>query len=126
MRSTQNKKKAPVSKEDSSTAPTISAGDRKKSLILLLAILVLLLAVAAWWAQHTEVQKPSVHPAIIDIQPAGQSALVAEFVGMEACVGCHAEQAERFADSHHDLAMQKSTDTSVLGDFNDAVLSSAA
>ena len=121
MRSTQNKKKAPVSKEDSSTAPTISAGDRKKSLILLLAILVLLLAVAAWWAQHTEVQKPSVHPAIIDIQPAGQSALVAEFVGMETCVGCHAEQAERFTNSHHDLAMQKSTDTSVLGDFNDAV-----
>ncbi|MEH6564255.1 MAG: ammonia-forming cytochrome c nitrite reductase subunit c552 [Halopseudomonas sp.] len=56
-------------------------------------------------------------------QPAAaeQNEPTAEFIGMQNCVGCHAEQAERFTGSHHDLAMQESTENSVLGDFDDAV-----
>ncbi|HCD6631067.1 multiheme c-type cytochrome [Pseudomonas aeruginosa] len=36
------------------------------------------------------------------------------------CAGCHATQAKDWQGSHHRLAMQKASDTSVLGDFNDA------
>lgn len=44
----------------------------------------------------------------------------AEFVGSEKCVTCHQEQAQKFAGSHHDQAMQLATDATVLGDFGDA------
>lgn len=36
------------------------------------------------------------------------------------CAGCHATQTKDWQDSHHRLAMQKASDTSVLGDFDDA------
>ncbi len=42
------------------------------------------------------------------------------FVEAGACAGCHPQQAERWAGSHHDLAMQPATQETVLGDFDDA------
>ncbi len=42
------------------------------------------------------------------------------FVGSGACVSCHAAEAERWAGSHHDLAMQEATAETVLGDFGGA------
>lgn len=42
------------------------------------------------------------------------------YVGAKTCAGCHAEQAQLWAGSHHDLAMQVAKDVSVLGDFADA------
>jgi len=57
-------------------------------------------------------------------QPTGGDAetpaAVAEFAGGTACVACHAEQAEAWRGSHHDLAMQRPDATAVLGDFDDA------
>jgi hypothetical protein len=47
-------------------------------------------------------------------------ASVATFVGSETCAGCHRAEADRWRSSQHKLAMQHATDTSVLGDFNDA------
>jgi Tfp pilus assembly protein PilF len=47
----------------------------------------------------------------------------AGFVGGQVCAGCHSTEAERWAGSHHALAMQKATATTVLGDFADAKLS---
>jgi hypothetical protein len=47
----------------------------------------------------------------------------AAFVGAEACVGCHATEAERWKASNHALAMQKATAATVLGDFANATLS---
>ena len=44
----------------------------------------------------------------------------AAFVGRERCAVCHAREQEAWRGSHHDLAMQEATDTTVLGDFNDA------
>lgn len=44
----------------------------------------------------------------------------AEYVGKEVCAGCHAEQAKAFQNSHHDLAMQHASDTTVVGDFDNA------
>lgn len=42
------------------------------------------------------------------------------FVGSERCAGCHQEAFEAWQGSHHDLAMQPVTATTVLGDFDDA------
>ncbi|NNL99586.1 MAG: hypothetical protein HKO62_02465, partial [Gammaproteobacteria bacterium] len=41
-----------------------------------------------------------------------------DYVGSEACTGCHAAQARAWAGSHHDLAMQPATAATVLGDFS--------
>ncbi|HEY8522088.1 MAG TPA: tetratricopeptide repeat protein [Gammaproteobacteria bacterium] len=42
----------------------------------------------------------------------------AAYVGSETCAGCHAEEARRWAGSHHDLAMQPASPETVLGDFS--------
>ncbi len=47
----------------------------------------------------------------------------AGFVGGQVCAGCHVAEAERWAGSHHALAMQNATTATVLGDFSDARLS---
>lgn len=41
----------------------------------------------------------------------------AEFVGRKRCAECHAAEAEKWAGSHHDLAMDLATPDKVLGDF---------
>ena len=46
----------------------------------------------------------------------------ATFVGVQACAGCHAVQFDAWKASHHALAMQKATESTVLGDFADAKL----
>jgi cytochrome c553 len=46
----------------------------------------------------------------------------AAFIGAEACAGCHAPETERWKTSHHALAMQKASATTVLGDFANATL----
>lgn len=46
----------------------------------------------------------------------------ATFVGAAACAGCHADQTQSWAGSHHAQAMQKATPATVLGDFNGASL----
>ncbi len=42
----------------------------------------------------------------------------AEYIGIDACVECHAEQVQLWRGSHHDLAMQHATDKTVLADFS--------
>jgi predicted CXXCH cytochrome family protein len=41
------------------------------------------------------------------------------YVGDAACVSCHEKEYDLWKGSHHDLAMQKANETTVLGDFND-------
>ena len=41
----------------------------------------------------------------------------ATYVGRAVCAECHAGEASRWADSHHDLAMQEPNADTVLGDF---------
>jgi predicted CXXCH cytochrome family protein len=43
------------------------------------------------------------------------------FVDDAGCLDCHAEQAEAWKTSHHALAMQPATESSVLGDFSGKV-----
>lgn len=42
----------------------------------------------------------------------------ARFVGRQSCAQCHPKQSEAFRGSHHDLAMDIASSTSVLGDFS--------
>jgi Cytochrome c554 and c-prime len=46
----------------------------------------------------------------------------ATFIGAEACASCHAPETERWKTSHHALAMQKASATTILGDFANATL----
>jgi tetratricopeptide (TPR) repeat protein len=50
-----------------------------------------------------------------------QEAPTAIFVGNRKCMDCHKREYDRWHDSHHDHAMEVANDTSVLGDFNNAV-----
>jgi predicted CXXCH cytochrome family protein len=47
---------------------------------------------------------------------------VATFVGSERCSGCHAETYAAWRTSHHGLAMQAPSETSMLGNFSDKVV----
>ena len=49
-------------------------------------------------------------------EPAGLS-----YVGMAVCAECHATETAAWTGSHHDLAMARAVETTVLGDFNDTV-----
>jgi Flp pilus assembly protein TadD len=42
-----------------------------------------------------------------------------EYVAVEICAECHAEETRRWRGSHHDLAMQVASTETVLGDFSD-------
>ncbi len=52
-------------------------------------------------------------PGAIDEAPA-------TFAGTESCKDCHQTAYDRWTGSHHDLAMAEATETTVLGDFDDA------
>ena len=52
--------------------------------------------------------------------PAAANTAEASYVGLQVCAGCHAEEAKAWRGSHHDLAMQEATATTVLGDFGGA------
>lgn len=75
-----------------------------RPLIVLLAILGLFSSVACaiwldWWSTTETTQ-------------------ALRFVGRQSCAQCHPKQAEAFAGSHHDLAMDVASKTTVLGDFS--------
>src|SRR6266481_9222006 len=46
--------------------------------------------------------------------------LSAKFVGAADCATCHEQENSRWRGSHHQLAMQPASDSTVLGDFNHA------
>jgi tetratricopeptide (TPR) repeat protein len=46
----------------------------------------------------------------------------ATYVGRRTCIECHREQWQKFEHSHHDLAMDRATPATVLGDFSGATL----
>ena len=48
-------------------------------------------------------------------QPEG---IQATFVGRSSCIECHQKEAKSYRDSHHDLAMDLATESTVLADFN--------
>jgi predicted CXXCH cytochrome family protein len=59
------------------------------------------------------VLRPKDEPARVVAEPP-------EYVGTSVCAGCHEAEHEKWLGSHHDLAMQRATEETVLGDFDDA------
>ena len=52
--------------------------------------------------------------------PVLQPETVAEFVGTDSYIDCHRQQYNPWQESHHARAMAVATDTTVLGDFDNA------
>jgi tetratricopeptide (TPR) repeat protein len=73
-------------------------------------LLPLALLLAAGACADAE-EEPDVGPAL-DLESAA-------FVGREACRSCHAQETAAWEGSHHDLALDVATDSTVLGDFGD-------
>lgn len=42
------------------------------------------------------------------------------YIGSKKCISCHSDQGQLWKGSHHDLAMQKADEKSVLGNFNNS------
>lgn len=45
---------------------------------------------------------------------------VATYVGRQSCIPCHEKEVQAWTGSHHDLAMDRATPQTVLGDFDNA------
>jgi len=85
-------------------------GDRQKwRLAGAGALLVIVVSILVYIARESERADRS--PAV----PA-----VAEFVGRERCIDCHAEAYQQWSGSDHDNAMDVASDATVRGDFDDA------
>jgi predicted CXXCH cytochrome family protein len=78
------------------------------------------LAAAAGSAPPLQNATRTAHSAAGASSSPSELAARAEFVGSEACAGCHAEAYEDWRDSHHRHAMAPAAQHSVLGDFRDA------
>ena len=97
--------------EVGSGSPTVAAQPYRRWAAI--GAVLLMVAIAIVWAAHYRGTD----------NPATESASTpshAEYVGGEACVGCHATQAKAWTGSDHDLAMQVADAKTVLGNFDDA------
>ena len=81
---------------------------RRRALALLALAAGGVVAATVWWLPGPGGTASSTAPAPLS------------YVGVDGCVACHEEEYRLWRGSHHDLAMQPATDSSVLGDFADA------
>jgi predicted CXXCH cytochrome family protein len=75
----------------------------------LAALLLLAAGGAAWWLLNSATRAP---------EPSQAGA--ATYVGAKTCASCHAAEFQAWQGSHHRLAMQEASESTVLGDFNNA------
>ena len=75
-----------------------------------IAIVVAIVLVARWKWVSAFAADSSTRPPMLS----------AKFVGAADCANCHEQENSRWRGSHHQLAMQPASDSSVLGDFNRA------
>ena len=73
----------------------------------------------AYWSWRWAVPCLVLLAACSSDEPAALSQPVeSRYVGSVRCADCHGAEYDGWAGSHHDLAMQVATESSVLGDFN--------
>ncbi|MGE0755578.1 MAG: tetratricopeptide repeat protein [Pirellulaceae bacterium] len=96
-------KPAPPSPVRSESSPVRSSGTLWRWGILALVVGAGGVVFADWWIVVPESE-------------------TAHYVGSASCIDCHAQEAERWRGSYHDLAMDPATPETVLGDFQDAEL----
>jgi predicted CXXCH cytochrome family protein len=80
-----------------------------------LAAVIALLAVVAgvWWWRPDGRSRTT--PAA-----SAPASIAVSYVGQQVCAECHREIQQRWTGSHHQLAMQHPTETSVVGNFGNA------
>ena len=78
------------------------------------AVAVLVIAAGGWWWHPARESRTTVGAGA----PAARAA--ASYVGHQVCGQCHPQVEQRWRGSHHDLAMQPATATTVAGNFDDA------
>ena len=78
----------------------------------LIATLIIVLSIPAYVLRSRYLRPPG-GPA--QVRPA------LSFVGSKRCMDCHRKEYDKWQNSHHDHAMAVADETTVLGDFNDAV-----
>ena len=76
----------------------------------LIATLVIILSIPGYMLKEKYLGRPSEPPP------------VASFAGSKKCMDCHKVEYDRWQNSLHDRAMEVADDTTVLGDFNNAVV----
>ena len=81
---------------------------RRRALASLALAVGGVVAASVWWLPGPGGSASSTAPAPLT------------YVGVEGCTACHEEEYRLWRGSHHDLAMQPATESSVLGNFSDA------
>jgi predicted CXXCH cytochrome family protein len=89
-------------------------------LIPVLLVVVATLAYVTYKTSAPQAMPPAV-TSIKTVEPAALKPAAAAFVDEQQCAGCHSAEFKNWQGSHHQLAMQKADEQSVLGDFNAAV-----
>lgn len=76
--------------------------------------------IARWWIALAAAVVLSSSVLLADWWPAAPPDALAKatHIGRQACIECHQQEHEDWLGSHHDLAMDLATETSVLADFN--------
>jgi tetratricopeptide (TPR) repeat protein len=89
----------------------------RTQIVLFIALILLtglgVAAILLWWPTGGRTRLPASMPGVADY-PA------ATYIGRSSCIDCHQQEAELWAGSDHDLAMQDANEDTVLGDFDDA------
>jgi predicted CXXCH cytochrome family protein len=95
--------------------PEVSPGSCARLLCLLAALVIAACGRDAGPTSGSIANVRTERPVPTETAPPG-------FVGGDVCAGCHAAEAALWRGSHHDLAMQPATASTVLGDFGDVEL----
>ncbi|TET47996.1 MAG: tetratricopeptide repeat protein [Dehalococcoidia bacterium] len=77
-----------------------------------IATIVIILSIPLYVVKQKYISRPVTH---VYQKP------ISTFVGSKKCVDCHKKEYDEWRNSHHDLAMGVANETTVLGDFDDAV-----
>ena len=98
--------------------PSAGSTSRQRWIVGVGGAALIAAAAFAWFVGNRASQTPAEPPT----PPPAPVAQVAppHYVGGAACGTCHAQEHESWHGSDHDLAMQVASDTSVLGNFDDA------
>ena len=75
----------------------------------IMATLVIVLSIPAYMLRQQYYRRPVPSPT------------PAAFVGGQKCAECHKTEYDKWRGSHHDLAMDEANDSTVLGNFDNAV-----
>ncbi|WP_291993909.1 tetratricopeptide repeat protein [Candidatus Accumulibacter sp. ACC003] len=123
------KSKLPAAQAGVAVAPPEAAATGKPSprrnrLLLIglaLALLIGGLVVWAWSSRAPVLSLPASSAAALAATAASPAiAASASYVGANACKSCHESEFKAWSGSHHQLAMQEASASTVLGDFTDA------